>query len=412
MPEDLLEIEAETPEAEEAPEGEQPGAEGQQPEGEKPEGEKTPVTSLFQSDGKKFDPQVSAALNKIKGENPELGKLLLRAVSRVGELDREFPGGLNEVRELRDQVEEFGGITGIQEKLDSLQEMDGLAQQFMSADPAFVDDLIQSSPEAFSALAPVVFQKFAETNPDGFGAYIGRIVYANMQAAEIPLVMMRLNDLVADKPQAIEALKQLNVYLGGFRDLASKALPEFKGAKSSTPKNDDLSKREEALRSKEWQAERDSLHKGIVNTEYKRALAGRTPNSEEKAQILELFTGRATTAANRLFPGWQQKAQRYINANDKAGYLRYMETIYRRIVPEAVSSAVSSTMRGKATSTKKPATPARPAVKPAANGAGTEGFAPLAKEPDTWEIDYARTTPSMLRNNRAVLTSGKKVEWR
>lgn len=375
-------------------------------------GDKTPVTSLFQADGKKLDPQVSTTLANIKKENPELGKLLTRAVYRVAEIDREFPGGVTEAKELRDKVEEFGGIEGIEQKLESLVEMDGLATAYMSSDPAFVEDLVESSPEAFSALAPLVFQKFHEINAEGFSAYMGRVVLGDMQANGVPLMMQRLQDLIpADNDKLQKAFEVVNQYLGGFQALAQKPLPSAKakpGSGSGNGKGDELSKREEALRAKEWQSERDTMQRGIVNNEYTKCLAGRKAGSEEKAQILELFLSRSKAAADRIFPGWNEKAQRYISSNDKAGYLRWMKSIYSRVVPEAMASAVTSTMRGKKA--------AAPAKKPGAGGgtvvAPIAGFKPVAKEPGTWEINYSLTTQAMLRENRAVLKDGSKVAWK
>lgn len=371
-------------------------------------GDKPAVTSLFQADGKKLDPQVSAQLSKIKTENPELGKLLTRAVYRVAEIDREFPGGVTEAKELRDKIEELGGVEGIEQKLEGAKEMDGLAEAFMSGDPAFVEDLVASSPEAFAALAPLVFQKFAEVNAEGFSAYMGRVVLGDMERNGIPIMMMRMQDLMpSDNPKLKEAFDQINAYLGGFKALAEKPMPSAK-SKAAAPKTDDLSKREEALRVKEWQTERNSMQKGIVNSEFTRCLAGRKAEGEEKAQILELFLSRSKAAADRLFPGWEGKSQRYISNNDKPGYLRYMKSIYARIVPESMASSVNSTLKG------KKAAPAA-ARKPALNGgkltAPAAGFKPVSAEPPTWDIDYGRTSQAMLRDNQAVLRSGAKVTW-
>lgn len=405
MPEDLLELEESateeqplTEEATETPETPETPAEG---------AEKIPVTSLFQADGKKLDPQVSATLAKIKTDNPELGKLLTRAVYRVAELDREFPGGVTEAKELRDKVEEFGGVDGIAAKMESLEEMDGLAKAYMASDPKFIEDLIESSPEAFSALAPAIFQKFAEVNAEGFSAYMGRVVLGDMQANGLPLMMMRMQDLIpADNAKLKEAFEQVNGYLGGFKALADKPLPSAK-AKAATGKTDDLSKREETLRAKEWQSERDTVQKGIVNTEYTKHLAGRKPDTEEKAQIRELFVSRSKAAADKLFPGWMEKAQRYISSGDKPGYLRYMKSIYARVVPEAMATSVKATMKGKAAvAAKKTVAAGGKAIVPAA------GFKLVAKEPDTWDIDYVRTGAPMLRENRAVLKDGSKVAWK
>ena len=415
---DLLEAEIleETPletveELEEHPDGTE-HSEGDAKEGD---GEtKTPVTSLFQADGRKLDATVRNSLAKIKAEDPSVGKLLTKAVFRVAELDREFPGGLTEVRELRDKIEELGGLTGIQEKLDGVTELDTLAKQYMDGDPAFVEDMATSSPESFAALAPAVFAKYAEVNPNGFAAYIGRVVYADLQKSDIPLMMARLQDTLGDNPKANEVFAQLNSYLGGFKVLADKPIEAPKPKAAAAPKKDENSSREEELRSREWKIDRESLQRSITDTEYRKALAGRTAGTEDRAQIKELFLIRSKSAADRLFPGWPEKAQRFIKSGDRDGYLRYIKSIYTRVVPEAMASSVASTLKG----ARKPAAGAPPVPKKEAAGAPANGtqaagtFKPVAAEPSTWEIDYNRTSTSMLRENRAFLKSGARVQWK
>ena len=367
-----------------------------------------PITSLLGPDGKKLDPTVRTLLSEIRTKNDAAGKLLTKAVYRVAELDREFPGGLTEARELRDKVEELGGVDGIEGKFETLAELTGLSKQFMDADPAFVEDMATSSPESFAALAPVVFAKYAQTNPDGFTAYIGRVVWSDMNTNGIPLLLQRMADFMpADKPQAIELLNTLSTYLNGFGELSKKAPATARPRAEAKP--DDLTAREEALRSREWKADRDGIQRGIVREEETKALSGRKPDTEERAQIRELFMTRSGAAANRLFPGWAEKAQRFIKSGDKAGYLRYMKSIYVRVVPEAMASAVNSTMRH-----AKPA----PVVKqtavsrPGSSAAPVNGFKPVATEPDTYKIDYGRTTKAMLQENRAILTDGARVQWK
>ena len=409
---DMPEIEDEQLPVEGEGEGTAEGAEGeaQGSEGEA-QGEQQPVvTSLFQTDGKKLDPTVSKKLAAIKAENPALGKLLSKAVYRVAELDREFPGGLSEARELREKVEEFGGVEGIQSKIDGVKELQSLADYYMAGDPAFVEDMAVSSPESFAKLAPLVLQKYSESQPEAYAAHVGRVVYGDMQRNEIPLLMMRLIDVVGDNAKAGELIGQLNTYLGGFKALADKKVDPVRSAAQAQPKKDDLSKREEELRSKEWRAERDVAQKNIVNAEYAKALAGRKPDAEERGQIRELFSMKAARLADNLFKGWQAKAQGYIQRDDKPGYLRFMQSIYKRVAPEAMAAAVNGTMKGKA------AAPVNRQQKPAVNGkpvvAAPAGFTPVAKEPGSYEIDYGRTTKEMIGKNQAVLKDGKKVQWR
>lgn len=409
--EDLLEIDQPTSDEDQPIEGAEEITEGEQPaggaEGEKPEGEQKPeVTSLFEPDGKKVAKPIREALTKLKADNPSLGKIVTDAVFRAAELRREFPGGLTEVRELRTKIESLGGLTDIEEKLAAGAELSQVVTQFSNGDPKFVDDLVAESPESFAALAPVVFDKFREVNAEAWSAYIGRIVHSDLQSKQIPLYLMRLGDLVGDKPAAVEILATINNYLAGFQELAGKSTPTKVTPKQPAANQDN--QRENDLRGREWNIDRTNIQREVKTEAYTKALAGRAPNTEEKAQIEELFGARAARLADQLFKDWRKVSQGYITRNDKAGYLRYMGSIYRRVIPEAITSAVSSTMKG-----SKPA-----AKKPAVNGAAkttikaAEGFTVVAKEPDTYQIDYGRTDTSMLRNNQAVLKDGKKVTWR
>lgn len=409
MPEDLMELDSATEETAVLADGEQvaEGAEGQQAT----EGEEQPVTDLFEPDGKKVHSAIRAQLAKIKTEKPDAGKLITDAVYRFAEFKREFPGGLAEARELRDKIEEYGGVDAISGEIATAKEFRELAKAFETSDPAFVDDMVESNPDAFASIAPMVFQKYAELNPDGFAGYVGRVVYADLQRNNVPLLMERLADVLPpDNTKAIEIFNTLNGYLGNFKTLADKA-PTVKAGKRTEPaKDDNLKQREEALRSREWKTERDGILRTEKDGAMLKALAGRKPDTEEKAQIEELFMVRAKAAVDRLEPGWAEKAKRFIGNNDKAGYLRYIKSIYQRAIPEAIASAVNSTLRGKKAA---PVNNQQNGVKKSPNDATQPaGFIPLAKEPETYQIDYSRTTATMITNNQAVMKDGKKVSWR
>lgn len=367
-------------------------------------------TMLFEQGGK-LSPAVKDALLKLKTEKPEVGKLLTKAVFRVAELDREFPGGLTEAREMRDKVDEFGGLSGIEEKMTELSQYSAVVDAFDAQNPAFVDELA-TFPESFCALAPAFIGKYAELSPDGFKSYIGKLVYGDMQTNEVPLLMMRLQDFIGDNPKAIEVFEKINGYLGGFRNMAAINPAAPRAATAKPAANADNNKREDELRSKEWKIERQSIERTTRDSELTRSLAGRRPSTEERAQINELFLSRSKAAADRYFPGWGEKAQRFIRNNDKAGYLRYMTSIYSRVVPEAMASAVSATMK----SARRPAAsangqPAKPKPAGVAGAPAADGFKRMANMPPPYEIDYTRTSPSMISGNKAVLRDGKKVSW-
>lgn len=409
MAEDVLDApaeELEVPAAEttdsELPET--PAVEGEQPEGEKPI-DKTPVTSLFTADGKSLDPTIRKAIDKIKAENPSAAKVLGKSLFRLAELDREFPRGITEVRELRDQVEELGGVDGLKQKVEDAQLFDTLSNQYMKADPAFVEDMLKSSPESFAALAPLMMDKFAQAAPEMFAAHVGRVIYADLQRNEIPLLMARFSDVIGDNPRAMEFFKQISEYLGGFKTLATSQVepPKPKAAPEKPPVD------ESATRAGQWEQEAATGRAALAVPEFKRLTAGKEVPSEDRAQIEELFKARSKVLASKYFPNWHENAQNYLKSNQKSAYLRLMASIDRRVVPEAVQYAVSKTIRPGTPGAKSAAVQVKPAVKiaPPANG-----FKFVGKMPPNDQWDWNRTSSSMVKENKCVLKDGSRVQWR
>ena len=411
-----LDLDLEVPGEEESLEKDDAAAQGAEGEGEgekdadgKPAdgGEKKPAT-LFE--GNKLSGAAKSALAELKAKDPGIAKAVTRALYRTLELDREFPGGLTEVKELRDKLDGFGGVPGIEKMQQGLAEMDGLAKQFMDGDPAFVEDLATEGPEAFAKLAPAIFAKYAEVHPEGFEAYLGRVIYGDMVRNEIPLLMMRLADVIGDKPQAVEVFEKLNLYLGNFKTMATKPMEAPKG-RAPEPKANNQDQREEDLRSREWKMDRDKVQRATVDSEFRSALNGRKPSSEERAEIYERFKVKAGMLLRNIEPEWTKKSERFIKNNDKAGYLRFMTSLYKRVTPESMSYAVNRTLKparaGATAAPKKNEQPGRASGAPAA-----PGFTPVSKEPGSYEIDYSRTSTAMLNRNQAVLTDGRKVNWK
>jgi hypothetical protein len=403
------ELEAEEPETSATTEGEE--TTDTEKTKEWTEDEKLPAaTSLFQPDGRKLDPAVKAGLAKLKAESPDVAKLVTKALYDTAQFNREFPGGLPEVLELRKSIDGLGGLPAIQEKIEVAAELGGLAEAFDKADPAFVEDMIVSNLQAFSNLCPTIINRYADVHPAAFKQYIGNLITSDLTRAGIPLAMMRLADVITDNPKAIPLYNQIVGYLENFRTFAEAKVEPLESKPKEVNENQ-TAQREADLRSKEWKLDRDSLQKRITNEEYSKILAGRKPTSEEKAQITELYLSRSAKLANKYFPNWQTKSQQLIKSGDKAGYLKFITTIYRRVVPEAMSSAVAGTLKsGRPVAAAVTTVKQEPLVNRQQNGQ-FDGFQRVSKEPDTWEIDYGRTDSRSLRGNKAYLLNGKKVTW-
>lgn len=419
---DLLELE--TPELlEETPEGEESLETPEVPEGteaqeETPEGEKPPApVSLFQPDGKKLDPAIKASLAELKAKSPEAARLVSKALYDHGQFQREFPGGLTEAKELRDKIDGLGGVATIEERLNDLTYFDGIDQKFTQGDPAFVDDLVKADPGAFSRIAPAVFAKYNEIHPEGWKKYIGTVIYTDFQQNEIPVQMSRLADSLRRKDEAgaIESFNAVAAYLASFKELASLRVEAPKG-KAPESKDQDVQKREDALRAREWQAEHSQIERRIVQEEYRTAVGARKVSTEDKAQIQELFLAKRQTLARQYFPDQAKKLEALRRANDKAGFLRLATLMHKRVSPEAMRWAVARTLKpaktgasGQTPVQKLP--PQQQGRLERQNGAGVFKF--VSNEPGTWDIDYNYPgIKQLLGENKAVLKSGEKVQWR
>jgi hypothetical protein len=407
--EDVLDLTAEDTQVDEPLLGEQP-AEGEQPEAQADE---TGPVELF--NGGKLSEPIKSAITKLKGEYPRVANQLTQALFRVSELDRSFPGGLTEVKDTLSKIEEYGGLSGIEDKMAGVQEMNNLAEAFMKGDAAFVDDLAVSSPESFAAFAPQVFARYAQDNPDGYTSYIGRVVYADLQRQDVPLLMARLADVLGDATKAQPYFEQLNAYLGNFRTLAEMPHTAPKPVAKTSTSDSKIAEENARLKNEQTETARKGTQTQLANTEYTKNLAGRQPDTEQKAQIKALFDSKSKDLANSLFPGWVEKAGRYLKTGDRAGYLRLMKSIDVKVIPQAVAYAVSRTMgkgrgftgkiQNQQQNGKAPVDKGQPA--PAA-----AGFTLVANEPNSYQIDYDRTNKQMLQQNRAVMKDGRKITWK
>ncbi len=336
-------------------------------------------------------------------------------------MQREFPGGVAEAKELRDKIDGLGGFEKLDKDLANLELLTGYDDKFGEGDPAFIDGLATANPAAFAKLAPAMFAKFNEISPDGWRQYIGSVVYGDFQRNELPVQLTRLADSIRRKDEAgvTESYNALSAYLATWRELAGLRVEAPKGKPAETGETD-LSKREAALRSREWQAEHSGIERRIVQEEYKTAVGARKPSSEEKAEIQELFLSRRQTLAHQYFPDQAKKLDALRSRNDKAGFMRLATVMHKRVSPEAMRWAVARILkpsRAAASSTTQQRTqqqsekPQQRQQQQPQNGAGAFKF--VSAEPGTYDIDY--TYPgikNLISENKAVLRDGSKVQWR
>src|ERR1700761_4377153 len=136
-------------------------------------------------DGRQIPPALRSALNDLRLTDPKLANRLKNVWFADLALKKEFPGGLNEARALREFKERLGGDDDIQQIEQERQGYRDLDQQFAAGGGEVLDHFMGVSPEGFSKLVPAAFQKLAEANPEQF-----RHVTARVAAESIPEGLM------------------------------------------------------------------------------------------------------------------------------------------------------------------------------------------------------------------------------
>jgi len=392
------------------------GSTGPQSTEPEPQPDKQPITGPPIVDGR-LNPAIKPILEKLKAENPQAEKAIREALFRESRLAKELPGGLQELQQLRQQIEEIGGEDGIHEITGELNGWRSFDEQYTSGDPKVLEFLTET-PEAAAAflkIAPAAFEKFRELNPEGYGALVCQTFLADMMQERVPLLLERLGDLLPqDNPKALEILKALQGYVQRIHGYASKQVVPPATAKPAgdDPRAKELEARETALRRTEWRSESASLHKRLYETAWTQQLGDRKLTNEQRITVQEIY-GLKLQKLIATNPKFNETLQRYFANGQKDGFMKYIESAYRDAVPKALKTAIaqagigakSGPTAGKPVAAPGKASPLPP--KPAT------GFKLVNKKPNVQtEVDRVNTTPDMLLKGQAILKTGERVTWR
>ncbi len=380
-------------------------------EAEQPDQQIT-IPELKLIDGGKLSADAKKHLEELKTTNPPLAKALQRALYRGAEIEKELPGGVKEVRQLRQTIETLGGEHGIQ---DLQKERDGWRQfdeQYTAGDPKAIE-FMTSEPEgreAFLKLIPSALAKYEQLHPEGFSNYMAQVIGGTMAQHGIPLALERLSDFIGDNPKAIEQFNKLVGFTKFIGDLSTKQVqpPKFQ---QEDPNNErtQLEQERSQFEREKWKGETAAEQNKMASDEWARLTAGRKLSDQQTAAIFELFT----TRFDKEIAKHEGTLDRYFGAKDKTGFLRYASQLSRTELPKKLREAFEAIVPAKPG--PRPSNGAAPAKNgiPAKGVAIAQGFTQIGKQPATAEIDYRNPFNSIanFQQGRAVLKDGKKVQW-
>ena len=393
----------------------QDGAEGEQTaQPDKQTSQKSVFQENVSGDGKRaFTPEVKAALEKIK-TTPELGGPVLAAQLRnaliQGQALREqIPGGVKEVRQMRqqlEQLEERGGFEKIDEHLGMFN---GLQAAYEKAAPEFVADLAETNPDSFLQFCPQFMEKWLEMDPSGYSAQFGRVFTNDANQNGIPWHLKALeHSIPKDNPMAVEAFQGIKAYFDSRAALAKQPVYTKKESQQPDQKAHELTQREQQLTQKEWGLQETSQKQSIFRSVASELIGSRKITETENAEIMELFQMKMNQL-ERADPQYKARMERHRAAGDQSGFLKTARAFNEKAIKTALSSAISRVL--------KPATPGKPNVAPVANGkaapkpaAVQNGHKWVASRPPVEQF-APETTTQMIREHKAILRDGSRVYW-
>lgn len=398
------------PVADAAPDPVEDSPEGSEPAESVAEGEPAAPFVLVQ-DGK-LSAATAKALEQIKATDPAAYRALRQAAFHSERLQRELPGdSFKELTTMRQTLTDLGGIDGLKGMKDSLDGWQKFDQSYIAGDPKSVDFMVQTpeGQDAFLKIAPHAFGKYAELHPEGYRHYVAGVVARDMVDARIPLALERLQDFIGDDPRAKQAYDQISKYVNSLQQLGSNA-PELPKREQANPQAASLEERERNLTYREWVTDSESEHDQAKQKEWARLTQGRTVN-EGNREAIEILYGSSMDRLMGKSGEHAAKLQAYIKAGDREGFRRFTAAIHKNDVPRLLEAAFNKVMGTKPG--PKPAVPApqKPTGTPAARPASPDaGWTRIAKAPATG-INWADPRTNY-RAGKAVLTDGKRVQWK
>ena len=363
-------------------------------------------------DGKRLSSEAKATIEEIHAKNPILARELRNALFAADRFRREVPGGLREVQELRQTIEDMGGpegIGGLNQEISGWREFDS---QFTAGDPKALDFILSSDEgkQAFASIAPTAFDRYAELDQPGYESYIARQAFGSLNASGIPLAIQRLVDLVGDNPKAVEQLQTINNWVNYMQQAAMR---KNESPKIAQPKVDgQLTEAQQKLRTyerEEWKRETAYEQSKVFNAEWNRIVAGRKLSDTQTAAIRELFQSRLDKVVRQHV----DKLNRFFDAKDKEGFLRYASGITRNEIPKALRAAFDAILPNKP-GPKAPVNGAQKVSRGTAPVKPPVGFQVIQKEPSNDQIDMRHpfNNPANYSAGKAVLKDGKRVQWK
>lgn len=290
--------------------------------------------------------EVKSATQANKPLTPQQLSALNKVIHKAQALDTKYPDGLNSIESrmqaLKPLIEDESvpfeqAIEQIGRERAYFREFDNL---FTSGKPEFVEKLSEASPEAFQNIAPSVFRKYAEVNPDGYATYVSQAVVQHMNSAGVPTNFQVLEAFwpqVPDFPgkqQFQKALASVMNWTDSLNQLAARKIEQKQIAQpeAGPDRESQLAEREQSIMLTEWNSSLRDQSNSYALSEIAKAAGTRKLTEQERqsalAKVKEEYTARVQ--GNRALT---DTLNGYVKAKNQAAFTQRIQSEQKKLIP-------------------------------------------------------------------------------
>lgn len=370
-------------------------------------------TSADTQDGRKLP----AHIRELKESNPELFKREKARFFEHQEYKSVYPT-VQAAREEHQLVASLGGAKGIATLREDAGVFKTAAQQFVKGDPAFVKDLFDEDPIAAALHVQPMLDQFKERDFDGYKQLTAQMWDKEFQSTGFVKAIQKIGELIAasDKDNALAWLNSFKNWQESISNIArqgpsarEKALLAERAKQHETREQSEKSEFNKSYRTETTNETVDEAGK-VFDSFFR----GRKISDDDRTDLLNDALKLASREIIKGVPGEEFVKQRdaHLAAGDSASAKRLVVARYKQFMPDAVKRIARryGMMSGAPAGAPKPAptSTGQAASKP---GATVQGFVRVNEYPKGDDIDRGKSTREMLQAGRAVLKSGRKIDY-
>ena len=325
-------------------------------------------------------------------------------------------------REEHDLVQSLGGKEGVGKLREQSTFYSEAANQFLKGDPAFVKDLWEEDKIAAALHVQPMLEAFKTHDFEGYRTTIARMQDQELQAVGFGPALRNLIDAVTkgDKETALSILVNGRDQQGNPSNFVSwyNSIGDI-SKKAEDPRVKALLAERAKARDNETQAEQQTFLRGYrtealntvlgeAETVFNSYFKNRKLDPEDRVALLQ----DAVKLANERVQAdkdFMEQREGHLTNKDSHSALQLTKARFARELPEAVKRIARR--YGLSSGTPGNGNQQRQQQQPATGKQVEAGWIAATARPDPMDIDRSRTTNDMIFAKKAILKSGKKVDW-